>query len=109
MGGEDGGDVNATLTAEWESHSGKPFVKVSNNGAGTIVENKFTEKPGDEVAEDDGLICFRVCGRGGDASDVPEISFPLVKMVILRSSIKEKDTRGACEEDKEISCQYDDT
>lgn len=41
MGCEDGGDVDATLTAKRKSYTGQPFVEMSNNGLGSFVADEL--------------------------------------------------------------------
>ena len=50
----------------------------------------LSEKPGDDVAEDDRLIGFMIVWRCGDACEVPEVCFPLVESRVLAASIEKK-------------------
>lgn len=41
VGGEDGGDVNMTLAAEGNAHTGEPLVEVCNDGSLFLIGSKL--------------------------------------------------------------------
>ena len=86
MGGEDGGDVDAALLAEWNSDTCQPLVELDNDGTFLLVVDILEEmlgskpmamlegisahlaqEPCNEVTEDDSFVCLMVIRRAGNA------------------------------------------
>lgn len=79
------------------------------HGIKTLAEKRGThlaEEPGDDVAKDDGLVGFVVVGRGGDASEIPEITLPFVETGVLTACVEEENVRGTFDEPSSIESLY---
>ena len=62
----------------------------------------FAQEPGDDVAEDNGLIGLVVVGRSWDASKVPEVTLPFIQPRILASSVEQDDLGSALDQPPSI-------
>jgi len=58
----------------------------------------ITEEPGDEIAENDGFVCFVVIRGGRDACQIPEVALPFVKARIGTAGVEEEDAGVALDE-----------
>lgn len=58
----------------------------------------LSEKPGDQVAEHNGLVGLLVVVRRRDRRDIPEIRLPLVHVIVCRLRIEEKDPGRALDQ-----------
>ncbi len=112
MSSEDGCDIDMTFPAEGDSEACLPFVEMGDNG---LVESPrdvlgmgrerdcemkeemkrwmtyLAQEPSDDVAEDDGFVCFVIIWGCGDACEVPEVPFPLVEANVLAAGIEQED------------------
>lgn len=120
MGGEDGGDVDVPFSDQRDCETCLPFVEVSDNRCcrlscnilSMIISKRarlrnidqayISQEPGDEVAQDNGLVGFLVTGWAWNARQIPEIRLPLVEFVIHAPSIEEQDVGIALNEPSPI-------
>lgn len=53
----------------------------------------LSEEPRDEIAKDNSLVGLGITWRRGDATNRPQIAFPLVQIIVCGACVKEKDSR----------------
>lgn len=114
---QDGGHVDVSLPAERNCESNLPLVEVGDDGLRALAGRELNEsnrvsasfgieseatylsqKPGGEVAQKNGLVRFGVVGRGGDSSQVPEVSLPLIETVPNRPSVEQENLGSSLDE-----------
>src|SRR5205807_456575 len=66
-------------------------IQISIGDHGTYLP----EKPGNQVSEHDSFIGFRITWGAWNPSCAPQVSLPLVQVLISSSRIEEKDSRRA--------------
>lgn len=119
VGGEDGGHINSALLGQRQSNTGQPLVEVGNDSLLLLVADKlFTksairtslrettsylaQEPSDQITKDDGLVCLVIAYWGGNAGAVPQISLPLIQVLVGSLGVEEQDSGGALDEPSTI-------
>lgn len=110
MCGEDSRHINSSLFGQGKSHSGQPFMKMSNDGLFLFMRDKLwqsqqasrssaryratrkylAQEPCHEVSKNHRFICLIISRRRRNPRGVPEISFPLVQPPIASLGVNEK-------------------
>src|SRR5258706_5446113 len=106
MSSENGGDIDVPFSAERNCESHLPFVEVRDDGGVKLTRCKLPKEPSYKVAEHNRLVGFVVIWWSGDTSEVPEVAFPLIQAVVLRTSVEEEYTGGPFYEPPAIEYLY---
>lgn len=56
VGGENGSNIDVSLSAQRNCKTSLPFVEMGNDGLLGLVFREFAEEPGNEVTKDDGFV-----------------------------------------------------
>ena len=98
--GEYGGHVQVTRATQHEANAGHPLVEVSEHELGLVAQlvQKLADEPGDEEAEDDGVIRLVVVERHADVAALPQLVLPLVEVVVGRLDVEQHHLRVAFDE-----------
>jgi len=55
----------------------------------------LAQKPSNQVAKNNGLVCFRVIGRRRNARHGPQVAFPLIEVSVGSAGVEQQDSRSA--------------
>lgn len=95
MSGEYRTNVDMAFAAQRDCQSSLPLVEMCDDGRFELTRCIFSQEPCNKITENDSLVGLVVVWRSWDAGEVPEIAFPFVEALILRSCIKKKDARSS--------------
>ena len=110
VGGKNSSNVYPAFSTEWQGHTGKPFMKLRDNGTllfmidilETVKHDSdvvigwgmyLAQEPCNYVSKNNCFIGFPIIRWRRNASNGPKVPFPFVKFVIGRLRVEQKHPR----------------
>lgn len=122
VGGEDGGHIDLALLTQGESNTRQPFVELCNNSSLLLVVDilrfcqqlanldhagssaHLAQEPCNQIAEDDSFVSFMVIRRAGNASSGPQVTLPLIELVVAGAGVEQQHARRAVDQPAAVEC-----